>query len=59
MGKALYLFSRLLVREEARRANQEACRAREMEAGVIEREEAVETRWREIAAARRAVKQVK
>lgn len=37
---------------------EEACRAREMEAGIVGREAAVGVKWEETAIARRAVKQV-
>ncbi|CAM9747583.1 unnamed protein product, partial [Laminaria digitata] len=45
-------------REEGRRARDEACQAREMEAGVVEREAKVEVKWEETAGARRAAKQM-
>lgn len=45
-------------REEARRANDKACHALEMEAEVVQREAAVEVKWKEIATSRRALKQV-
>lgn len=44
--------------EESRRAKEKASRALEMEAGVVQREAAVEVKWKEITTARRSLKQV-
>ncbi|CAN0105816.1 unnamed protein product [Ectocarpus fasciculatus] len=44
--------------EESRRAKEKVCRALEMEAEVVEREAAVEVKWKEITTARRAFKQM-
>lgn len=57
-GLCFYIVQ-IEAKEEARRARDEACRARELEAGVVEREAVVEVKWEETAAARRAAKQVK
>lgn len=44
--------------DEARRAKEKACHALEMESEVIQREAAVEVKWKEIATSRRVLKQV-
>lgn len=56
----LHFDSRLTPKagEGARRAKDKVCRAMEMEAGVVEREAAVEVKWKEITTARRSLKQV-
>eukprot|EP00903_Cladosiphon_okamuranus_P006170 g6067.t1 len=57
-GRAALEESQREAREEARRAKEKACRALEMEEQVVQREYAVEVKWKELISSRRALKQI-
>ncbi|CAM9693051.1 unnamed protein product, partial [Hapterophycus canaliculatus] len=57
-GRATLEGLRREAAQGAQRVKEKVCRAVEMEAGVVEREAAVELKWKEITTARRALKQV-